>query len=410
MISRFLVLLTLYTCVMFVGNMRFGQDDTRLTGVHIRTLVSVLQVWIISVLLSLYCLFMFFIHVVKSERTSFVLVSHRASADDMCLFELEDAPPEEDGKSPKPRFDTACAAQPQSTSTFETEPTGNAEPTVDTEPKATFDAESDVLSVMSDPLPLSIVFEKSTNLDLYVLYVNFLGLMLWGTFISFNFSTPDTNFIVMSGIVLGWTFNTLSGQCRCHESKTPVVAGEKLRILFYTFISLLVMALGATIWQMPPDVDLADAVNVYVPALCCGFFWTAAGHEVAFTGVKNLHVTRGILYDTRRSLPTFLLVVSVSALCSSPETRSMVIGYVGGLSRLAAVHLLLVEPVLIFFSVYVMVIALERQRATDFSIAIVLVEGVRMVYQRETHDPIVVTAIVACAILFFVHASHLSRA
>ena len=131
---------------------------------------------------------------------------------------------------------------------------------------------------------------------------------------------------------------------------------------------------------------------------------------MAFTGVKNLHVTRGILYDTRRSLPTFLLVVSVSALCSSPETRSMVVGYVGGLSRLAAVHLLLIEPVLILFSVYVMVIALERQRATDFSIAIVLVEGIHMVYQRETHDPIVVTTIVACAILFFVHASHLSRA
>ncbi len=150
--------------------------------------------------------------------------------------------PEEGDKSPKSRFDTASAAQPQSTSTFETEPraTSNTGPkaafdteqkaTFDTEPKATFDVESDVLSVMSDPLPLSIVFEKSTNLDLYVLYVNFLGLMLWGTFISFNFSTPDTNFFVMSGIVLGWTFHTLSGQCRCHESKTPPVAGEKLRM------------------------------------------------------------------------------------------------------------------------------------------------------------------------------------
>jgi hypothetical protein len=70
MLSRFIVLLTLYTCVMSVGNLHLGQDDTRLTGVHIRTLVSALQVWIVSVLLSIYCLFMFFIHVVKSERTS----------------------------------------------------------------------------------------------------------------------------------------------------------------------------------------------------------------------------------------------------------------------------------------------------------------------------------------------------
>ena len=198
MLSRFLVLLTLYTCVMFVGNLRFGQDDTRLTGVHIRTLVSALQVWIISVLLSIYSLFMFFIHVVKSERNSFVLVLRRASGDEMSLFDLEDAQPEEGG--PKARFDTASAALPQATSTFETEPRAFdaeskaqfaeprafdaeskppfAEPKAPfAEPKA-FDAESDVLSVMSDPLPLSIVFEKSTNLDLYVLYVNFLGLML----------------------------------------------------------------------------------------------------------------------------------------------------------------------------------------------------------------------------------------
>ncbi len=71
-------------------------------------------------LLSIYSLFMFCIHVVKSERNSFVLVSRRASGDEMSLFDLEDAQTEEGG--PKARFDTASAAPPQATSTFETEP------------------------------------------------------------------------------------------------------------------------------------------------------------------------------------------------------------------------------------------------------------------------------------------------
>jgi hypothetical protein len=381
MLSRFLVLLTLYVTVMFVGNLHFGQDDTRLTGAHIRTLVSALQVWIVSALLSVYCLFMFFIRVVKSERTSFVLVSHGpADRVEFSLEEVEEpaeaAPPPEPGR----------------------------------EEKANFDCQSERLSVVSNPLPLNIVFESSVNLDLYVLYVNFVGLMLWCTFVSFNFATYDSNFVLMSGVVLGWICNTLSKECRCHESKSPPVKGEKVRVLCCTSLAILVMALGAVNWEVPTDIEFSDAVNLYAPAFFAGFFWTAVGHEVAFAGVQNLHVTRGILYDSRRSLPTFLLVVSVSALCSSPETRAAVLGYVSGLSRVAAVHMLLIEPVLIFLSLYVMIIALERQRGMDLAIVLVLVEGVYIAYQRETNDALVITTIAASVLLFSVHASHLLRA
>ena len=75
MFSRFFVLLILYVVIMIVGTLHLEQDDTRLTGVHIRTLISALQVWIVGVLMSLYIMFKFFIHVVKTDRTSFVLVS-----------------------------------------------------------------------------------------------------------------------------------------------------------------------------------------------------------------------------------------------------------------------------------------------------------------------------------------------
>jgi hypothetical protein len=383
MLSRFLVLLTLYVTVMFVGNLHFGQDDTRLTGAHIRTLVSALQVWIASALLSVYSMFMFFIGVVKSERTSFVLVSRAPPSSDRVEFALEDVE------------EPAAGVQP---------------PEQGREDQANFDCQSEHLSVVSNPLPLNIVFESSVNLDLYVLYVNFVGLMLWCTFVSFNFATYDSSFVLMSGVVLGWIFNTLSKECHCHESKSPPVKGEKVRVLCCTSLSCLVMALGAVSWEVPADIEFGDAVNLYGPAFCAGFFWTAVGHEVAFAGVQNLHVTRGILYDSRRSLPTFLLVVTVSALCSSPETRATVLGYVSGLSRAAVVHMLLVEPVLIFLSLYVMIIALEKQRGMDLAIVLVLVEGVYIAYRRETNDALVITTIAASVLLFSVHASHLLRA
>jgi hypothetical protein len=386
MLSRFVVLLLLYLVVMFVGTLHLEQDDTRLTGVHIRTLISALQVWIAGVLLSLYCLFMFFIRIVKSERNSFVMIRHpnyQAPSSDNAFNRVDiDAQESAVGFAPE-QEETNKPREPQS------------------------DALS-ITSVGSDPIPLDIVFASSVNLDMYVLYVNFVGLMLWGTFISFNFALYDSTFVLLCGIVAGWILNTISQQCRCHESTT--VKGQKVRILCCIGLSVVVMCMGALDWQQPQDIDFGDAVNLYGPAFWCGFFWTAVAHEVAFAGVQNLHVSKGIFYDTRRSLPTFLLVVSVAALCSSPETRTTVTEYVGGLSRLAAVHMLFIEPVLIFMSVYVLVLSVEKKRGEDLTVVLVLVEGAYIAYRRETYDGVVISTIVASVLLLSMHAAHLLRA
>jgi hypothetical protein len=261
---------------------------------------------------------------------------------------------------------------------------------------------------MSDPLPLQIVFERSANLDMYFLYVTFVGLVLWSTFVSFNFATQDSNFVVVFGLVTGWIGNRLSRECHCHEPRAEAPSGEKLRLIFYSSMALLIMALGFANWRV--SVDDAAALRVYAPAYCSGFFWTALAQDIAFTGVQNLHVSKGILYDARRSLPTFMLMTTVSALSCAPETIDSVFEYIAALSRMAALHLLLVEPVLIFLSLYVMIIALERQRATDLAIALVLVEGVYIAYRRETYDATVITTIAASVLLFGAHAGHLLRA
>jgi hypothetical protein len=65
-------------------------------------------------------------------------------------------------------------------------------------------------------------------------------------------------------------------------------------------VTWFIMSMGKVNWQVPPDIEFSDAVNLYMPAFCCGFVWIAVGHEVAFGGVQNVHVTRGILNDARR--------------------------------------------------------------------------------------------------------------
>jgi hypothetical protein len=398
MLSRFLVLLALYTCVMFVGNMHFRIDDVRLTGQNARTLVAAMQVGIVSAVVFVHALFMFFIRVVKHEHRAFVLVSSRSTSGTL---------PPEDYTARFDDMDTEMAHTPRA----DIEGRNGSETTApkthgDDRFSERIDTRSEQSSSSTNHLSLQVVFAQSANLDLYFLYVTFVGLVLWCTFVSFNFATYDSNYIVMSGLVLGWVGNMLSRECRCHETVTEPVPGGKLRVLFYSGMALLIMTLGCFHWRVPADME-ATALNFYVPALCSGVFWTGLSHEVAFAGIEN--VSRGILYDTRRSLPTFLLVVTVSALCCSPETSERVFDYVGGLSRLAAVHLLLVEPVLIFLSLYIMIIALERQRSTDFGIVLVLVEGIFIVYRRETYDASVLTTLTASVLLFAAHAGHLAR-
>ena len=401
MLSRFLVLLALYVVVMFVGNAHFRTDDVRLTGLHVRTLVAALQMIIVSALVSVHTLFMFFIRVVKQERTSFVLVSsaqvERCTPADRDAgdggHDVELADPPDLGKEAAARAESSCQGLGAGAEDFNS---------------MRLDARSEGLSVISDPLPLHIVFERSVNLDLYFLYVTFVGLMLWCTFVSFNFATQDSNFVIVFGLVTGWITNWMSRECHCHEPREEVPRGEKLRHICYSSMSLIIMGLGFANWRVP--VGDANALRVYMPAYVSGFFWTALAPEIAFTGVQNLHVTKGILYDARRSLPTFMLMTTVSALSCAPDTVERVFEYIANLSRMATLHLLLIEPVLIFLSIYVMIIALERQRATDLAVSLVLVQGVYIAYRRETYDATVITTIAASVLLFGAHAAHLLRA
>ena len=147
-------------------------------------------------------------------------------------------------------------------------------------------------------------------------------------------------------------------------------------------VSVLIVSLGLVNVQVPQD--MSSALIFYEQTFCAGVFWTDVAHEVVFTSniTGGQNVSRGVLYYLRLSLPTFLLVVPVGALSTDPETSWHVFTYISKLSRMAAVHLLLVEPVLIFLCLYVMIITLERRSGTDFAIVLVLVQGVYIAYRR----------------------------
>jgi len=247
-----------------------------------------------------------------------------------------------------------------------------------------------------------------------VLYVNLIGLVLWDTFVCFNFATSDSNFLLVCGMVAGWICNSFSKECRCYGKVAP---GKKVLVLFYSIMFVLIISLGASKWQAPPDLLFQEQLNLYIPAFLSGMFWTAISTEVAFTDMVQRSVdnqfkskiSRGILYDAKRALPTFLLVMCVSALYSSPETRDDVQQYLTSLSRLSTLHVLLLEPILMFMSLYVMIVSFEKQRATDFILSMVLVQGLCIVYRSNSYDPVNGALIVSCVLLLSVHVTRLLR-
>lgn len=407
MLSSFVVLVVMYTGVMLIGNIHMNRDDVRASEAYFRTLICAMQVFIVTNVLAVYLMFKFFIRVVKTDRVTFVMVTsrHPAGESDYDLGTLEKRTHDaHDG----PAHD--AAAHDAAAHDSPDEQRAPAQKTPPDIPRSAFaepDTHSEDISVHSNAVPSQIVFERRHNLDLYILYVNFVGIMLWCTFTSFNYAMQDLSYMLTSGMVSGWILNRLAKECHFFDSHARGEHGQKVQFLVYTVMFVLIMCLGFVNWEPAEEFSWLECLEIYLPVFSCGVFWTTVGSEVAFTGVENL--SNGIYYDTRRSLPTFMLYVFVGVLCSAPETRSSVSSYVAGLSRTAAVHLLLVEPMLVFLSIYIMLIALEKNRSTDLTVSIVLVQGIYLAYRRDTHDAIVITSITSTVLLCVLHITHLCR-
>ncbi|NBX17182.1 MAG: hypothetical protein EBR09_07445, partial [Proteobacteria bacterium] len=252
-----------------------------------------------------------------------------------------------------------------------------------------------------DGFESAIVFESNTRLDLYCLYLHCVGAVMYQTFLSFDYTLFNTQWMFVSGLLAGWTATALVKTCQR-------VGAERVRgamwALFYASVALAIQISALVRWAWPPDASVGVLATLYTPAFLAGGCWTTLCSEIAFTGVRT---QRGILFDSRRALPTFLLVTAVGALYSSPESRLSVLTYMQGLSRLATVHLLLLEPVLKFVSIYVLAVVLERRKATDLVLSVCFVQGLFAIVLMPALDAGAITALSGCAVLLGVHATRL---
>ena len=70
----FFVQLLFYSIIMYTASLKMSEDDIRIRGLHVRTVVSVFQVAVLMALWFCKVIFMFFITLLKRDKQQFVLV------------------------------------------------------------------------------------------------------------------------------------------------------------------------------------------------------------------------------------------------------------------------------------------------------------------------------------------------
>ena len=395
----FFVQLGVYVMIMYISSIQLSQDDIRVQGLHTRTVVSVLQVFVLLVLFILHSIFKFLVTLLKRDKRSFVLVDvvsqaqHTLACEATAIKETVDNTNILDPHDPKDVLEEADHESMDSNQAQQHD--HHKTPSATTAPNQEHDAESGYLTnflmedehlsihtIHSDTSDLgidvksSIIFENSDKLDLYVLYILLLGGILWNTFLSFNFATANTSTSFVTGVAAGFFIRNIL--LYYYDMHSCVVL---CWVLVYFILYTTIITLS---WETMSLVE-GDGLMIYamyMSAFISGMFWTTFGGEVGFQAI-NYTRQHGIYYDTRRAIPMTIIIMCLNGLCVAPDTRIMVWDYITSLSRLATLHLLCIEPVLKFLSMYMMIITLERKRAVDFVTSIIVVQAIYIVTQNR---------------------------
>ena len=443
----------LFAFIMYFSQLRLARDDIRTSGVHVRTLVAAVQVGMLAVILSMQAVLRFIVGVVKRDNLAFALLGRSSSRRSTCSRsprsprsqrslrsersagftafdnDLEEFDPDVESSGRRqadPGLELAVA--PARASAADAEEGGARKQFLEDVAKHHSDVEQELMiekhtslapspppSLLSgahsgeDGLENAIVFESNTKLDLYCLYIHSVGAVMYQTFMSFDYTLFNTQWMFATGLLVGWTATSLSNVCLKSAQGQELASRVRssMWVLFYASIALAIQVSALVVWSWPEETSTGVLVNLYMPSFLAGCFWTTFCSEMAFAGTRT---SRGILFDSRRALPTFLLVTAVGALYSSPESRLSVVTYIESLSRMATLHLLLLEPVLKFVSIYVLVIILERKKATDLVLSICFVQGLFLIVLSPAFDVAAITALTGCVVLLAVYTTRLVRA
>lgn len=248
-----------------------------------------------------------------------------------------------------------------------------------------------------------ILFASSFALAQYVAKVHIIGLVVWTTMLSIDYTLAQTSFAFLLGMLLGNIACVLSGRAT-HKGIPIALLGVywgltcALVLLYLVQDGASALAETETELGMTPSrvgwSQLFTVVNVLLSPASCGFSWTF--WMDARTLLAHYHTS---LYTS------VILSVPVLVFVQGDFLAHLLSRY----SPLWLAHVIVTEPVLKFMTIYVMTLSLEPENVIEMLAVNTTVMGVcYLCFEPHEHSfNVTVGVLVSC--LFGLHVTRLAR-
>lgn len=217
----------------------------------------------------------------------------------------------------------------------------------------------------------SVVFASQLELQRYVCKVHVIGVVVWSTMLSMDYTLSQASFAFLLGMLLGNVASTLKRVDAAH-TRLPMATFSAYWLLVGALVVLYMVQDGASAVQytegqvgISPNrvawTDVFTLVNVMLSPLSCGISWT-----YWMDGGTLLKHHRTSLYTSvLLSLP---VVISVQ--------RQFLADMLSRYTPPLLAHVLVTEPLLKFMVIYVLTLSLETESVLEMLVVNAAVTGI----------------------------------
>jgi len=252
-------------------------------------------------------------------------------------------------------------------------------------------------------LTTPITFQSSVALGQYIAKVHLIGVIVWTTMLSIDYSLSQTSFAFVLGMLLGNVASVLTGRSGRPRMPSAVLAVYwaftfALVLLYLVQDGASALSNAETQLGMTPSrikwTQLATVINVLLSPASCGFSWTY--WMDASTLLAHYHTS---LYTC--------VILSVPVLFF--VQGNFLVHVLQRYSPLWLAHIIVSEPLLKFMTIYVMTLSLEPENVAEMLAVYTTVLGVcYLSFERHEYSfNVTVGVLIAC--LFLLHLSRLCR-
>lgn len=250
----------------------------------------------------------------------------------------------------------------------------------------------------------SVVFASQLELQQYVCKVHVIGVVVWSTMLSMDYTLSQASFAFLLGMLLGNVASTLRRAGGAHP-RLPLATFSMYWLAVGALVALYMVQDGASAVEytegqvgISPNrvawTDVFTLLNVMLSPLSCGVSWT-----YWMDGGTLLKHHRTSLYTSvLLSLP---VVISVQ--------RQFLADLLARYSPPLLAHVLITEPLLKFMVIYVLTLSLETESVLEMLVVNAVVTGICYVSYTPHGDLFNALVGLFVSLLFVLHVARLAR-